>query len=88
MLVNFPAVTAPGQNVREALMPIAETICSGVRLSDSSGRDRRSERAQGGVMPSVLAHARPSDFAKAHFDFVGDDGRENQIFAAEPFAFT
>ena len=32
MLVNFPAVTAPGQNVREALMPIAETICSGVRL--------------------------------------------------------
>ena len=33
MLVNFPAVTAPGQNVREALMPIAETICSGVKLS-------------------------------------------------------
>ena len=88
MLVNFPAVTAPGQNVRDALMPIAETICSGVKIEDPPGRDRRSERAQSGMMPSVLAHARPSDFAKAHFDFVGDDGRENQIFAAEPFAFT
>jgi hypothetical protein len=26
MLVNLPAVTAPGQNVRAALMPIADTI--------------------------------------------------------------
>ena len=40
------------------------------------------------MMPAVLAHTRLSNFAKAHFDFVGDDGRENQIFAAEPFAFT
>ena len=33
MLVNLPAVTAPGQNVRDALMPIADTICPGVRFS-------------------------------------------------------
>ena len=57
-------------------------------IEDPSGRDWRSERAQGGMMPAVLAHARPSDFAKAHFDFVGDDSRENQIFAAQSFAFT
>ena len=87
MLVNLPAVTAPGQNVRDALMPIAETICSGVRFEHAARRDRRSERAQGGMMPAVFAHARPSDFAKAHFDFVGDDGGENQIFAAQSFAF-
>ena len=39
-------------------------------------------------MPAVFAHARPPDFAKAHFDFVGDDRGENQIFAAQTFAFT
>ncbi len=88
MLVNFPAVTAPGQNVRDALMPIAETICSGVKLRTRPAATGARERAQGGMMPAVLAHTRPSNFAKAHFDFVGDDGRENQIFAAEPFAFT
>ena len=33
MFVNLPAVTAPGQNVRDALIPIAETICSGVRFN-------------------------------------------------------
>ncbi len=38
-------------------------------------------------MPAVFAHARTSDFAKAHFNFVGDNRSENQIFAAESFAF-
>ena len=33
MLVSFPAVTAPGENVREALMPMALTICSTVKPS-------------------------------------------------------
>ncbi len=87
MLVSLPAVTAPGQNVRAALMPIAETICAGVRFKHAPRRDRRRERAQGGVMPAVFAHARPADFAKTHFDFVGDDRGENQILAAQAFAF-
>ena len=39
-------------------------------------------------MPAVLAHTGSPDFAKAHFNFVGDDRRQNQIFAAESFAFT
>lgn len=33
MLVNLPAGTAPGQKVRAALMPMAFTICAGVRFS-------------------------------------------------------
>ena len=33
MLVNLPAVTAPGQKVRAALMPMAETICAGLRCN-------------------------------------------------------
>ena len=40
------------------------------------------------MMPAVFAHAWPADFAKPHFDFVGDDRRENQILAAQTFAFT
>ncbi len=32
MLVSLPAVTAPGQKVRAALIPIAETICAGLRF--------------------------------------------------------
>ena len=51
-------------------------------------RDRRGERAQRGVMPAVFAHAGPPDFAQPHFDFVGDDRGENQILAAQTFAFT
>ena len=39
-------------------------------------------------MPTVFAHARPAHFAKTHFNFVGDDGGENQILAAQTFAFT
>ncbi len=50
-------------------------------------RDRRRERAQGSVMPAVFADARPAHFAKTHLDFVGDDGGENQILAAQAFAF-
>src|SRR6266481_4817358 len=40
------------------------------------------------MMPAIFAHTRPSDFTKAHFNFVGDDSGENQILAAETLAFT
>ena len=56
-------------------------------IQHATGRDRRRERAQCRMMPAVFAHARPADFAKPHLDFVGDDGGENQILAAESFAF-
>jgi hypothetical protein len=39
-------------------------------------------------MPSIFAHPWPADFAKTHLNFVGNDRGENQIFAAEPLAFT
>ena len=32
MLVSLPAVTAPGQKVRAALIPMAETICAALRF--------------------------------------------------------
>ena len=38
-------------------------------------------------MPAVFSHARTPDFAKPHLNFVGDDRSENQIFAAQSFAF-
>src|SRR5207237_6174925 len=50
--------------------------------------DWRRERAQRRVMPAVFAHTWPTDFAEAHFNFVGDDGAENQLLAAQTFAFT
>ena len=56
-------------------------------IQHATRRDRRSERAQCRVMPAVFAHTRPADFAKTHFNFVGDDGGENQILAAQSFAF-
>ncbi len=56
-------------------------------IQNATCRDRRRERAQRRVMPAVFAHAGPSDFAKSHFDFVGDDRGENQILAAQSFAF-
>ena len=39
-------------------------------------------------MPAVFAHARSPDFAETHFNFVSDNGGENQILAAQTFAFT
>src|SRR5438876_6077033 len=39
-------------------------------------------------MPTVLTHARSPDFTKTHFNLIGNDGGENQIFAAQSFAFT
>ena len=39
-------------------------------------------------MPAVFAHTRTSDFAQTYFDFVSDDGGENQILAAQTLAFT
>ena len=50
-------------------------------IQNAAGRDRRGERTQGGVMPTIFPHARPTDFAKTHFDFVGNDCGENQILA-------
>ena len=50
-------------------------------IEHAAGRDRRSERAQCRVVPTVLAHTRPTHLAKTHFNFVGDDGGEDQIFA-------
>jgi hypothetical protein len=38
-------------------------------------------------MPSILAHARSTNFAKTHFDLIRNDGGENKIFTAETFAF-
>ena len=29
------------------------------------------------MMPAIFAHARPTDFAKTHFNFVGDNGGQN-----------
>src|SRR5438876_11724218 len=40
------------------------------------------------MMPAVFTHARSSDFTETHFNFVRDDRAENQIFAAQSFAFT
>ena len=59
----------------------------GREIQHATRRDRRRERAQGRVMPAIFAHTWPANFAKTHFDFVGDDGGENQILAAQPFAF-
>ena len=39
-------------------------------------------------MPAVFAHTRSADLAKAHFNFVGDDGGKDQILAAQTLAFT
>ena len=36
-------------------------------------------------MPAVFAHPWPADLAETHFNLVGDDGRKNQILAAQPF---
>ena len=77
----------------------ARTKCS--RRADADGRhhlirceiqhssrcDWCCERAQGSVMPAVFAYARPAHFAESHFDFVGDDGGENQVLTAQAFAF-
>ena len=60
----------------------------GCEIQHATRGDWCRERAQCRVMPAVLAHTWSADFAKAHFNFVGDDRRQNQIFAAEPFAFT
>ena len=87
MLVSLPAVTAPGQNVRDGADADRRDHLFGREIQHAPRRDRRGERAQRGVMPAVFANARPPDFAKPHLDFVGDDRRENQIFAAQSFAF-
>ena len=55
-------------------------------IQHPTGRDRRRERTQCGVMPAVFAHAGPAHFAKTHLNFVGNDRCENQILAAETFA--
>ena len=55
-------------------------------IQDAPRRDWRRERAQGGVMPPIFAHAGPAHFAKTHFNLVGNDRCENQILAAETFA--
>jgi hypothetical protein len=39
--------------------------------------NRRRECAQCRVVPTVFAHAWSSDFAKAHFNFVGNNRGEN-----------
>src|SRR5712692_2386271 len=40
------------------------------------------------MMPTIFAHAWPTDFAKAHFNFVGDDCGKNQILSTQAFTFT
>src|SRR5438876_10407919 len=56
------------------------------QIQHSTRRDRRRERAQGGVMPTIFTHTWSADLAETHFNFVGDDCGENQVLAAEPFA--
>ena len=38
-------------------------------------------------MPSIFAHARPTDFAKPHLNFVSNDGGEDQVLANDSFTF-
>ena len=38
------------------------------------------------MMPSVFTHTRSADFTKPHFDFVGNNGGENQILSTQTFA--
>ena len=69
MFVNLPAVTAPGQNVRDALIPIAQTICSGVRFNTRPAATGAAKALKRGVMPAVFTHTGPPDFAQDAFQF-------------------
>ena len=67
-------------------MPIALHHLIDGEIQHATRRDRGGERGQRRVMPAVFAHARHADLAKPHLDFIRDDRREDQIFAAEAFS--
>ena len=72
-----------GQNVRDALMPMADTIWFRSQIQHATRSDWRGERAQGRVM-QPYSRTPAGHFAKTHFNFVGNDGGENRSWPLRP----